>query len=275
MKITFLGTAAAEGCPAVFCNCDYCREARSLGGKNIRTRSQAIINDDLLLDLPADTYSHFLTNNIEGHKINYIFITHAHADHCYPMELHNTCRPFVSHDTGGKKLTVYSSAGAFKNIENTIKWPDYPLLCKVLKPFEVTELGDYTVTALPARHSTVEDGALIYIIEGEKKILYAHDTGFFYDEVFDYIKQKGFVFDLVSLDCTNIDIPASDTSSHMSIDCLTRVLQKLAEFGAVTENTKKVINHFSHNAGPIHHKLEERVSPLGYIVSYDGLCIEI
>ena len=62
MKIKFLGTAAAEGFPAVFCNCEYCNKARELGGKNIRTRSQAIIDNKLLIDLPADTYFHFLQN---------------------------------------------------------------------------------------------------------------------------------------------------------------------------------------------------------------------
>ena len=51
MKVTFLGTAAAEGFPAVFCNCRFCKEARVLGGKNLRTRSQSIVNDDLLIDL--------------------------------------------------------------------------------------------------------------------------------------------------------------------------------------------------------------------------------
>ena len=60
MKITFLGTAAAEAMPATFCNCKYCIEARRLGGKNIRTRSQSIIDGKLLIDLPADTYYHFL-----------------------------------------------------------------------------------------------------------------------------------------------------------------------------------------------------------------------
>ena len=56
MILTFLGTAAAEGVPAVFCNCKFCNEARRLGGKNIRTRSQSIVNDDLLIDIPADTF---------------------------------------------------------------------------------------------------------------------------------------------------------------------------------------------------------------------------
>ena len=45
MEFTYLGTAAAEGWPAVFCRCKYCLEAQRLGGKNIRTRSQAIINE--------------------------------------------------------------------------------------------------------------------------------------------------------------------------------------------------------------------------------------
>ena len=49
MKIKYLGTAAAEAFPAIFCNCKYCEEARELGGKNIRTRSQSLVNDDLLI----------------------------------------------------------------------------------------------------------------------------------------------------------------------------------------------------------------------------------
>ena len=50
MKLTYLGTAAAEGWPAAFCNCDGCRAARRLGGRNIRTRSQALVDDALLLE---------------------------------------------------------------------------------------------------------------------------------------------------------------------------------------------------------------------------------
>ena len=82
MKITFLGTAAAEAMPATFCNCKYCIEARRLGGKNIRTRSQTLIDDSLLIDLPADTYFHFIQNGIEGDKISHLLITHSHGDHC-------------------------------------------------------------------------------------------------------------------------------------------------------------------------------------------------
>ena len=60
MKFRYLGTAAAEGWPAVFCNCDHCHRAKKAGGRNIRTRSQALINDDLLIDFPSDSYHHAL-----------------------------------------------------------------------------------------------------------------------------------------------------------------------------------------------------------------------
>ena len=60
MKITYYGTAAGEAWPGVFCRCELCEKARALGGKNIRTRSQALVNDDLLLDLPPENHMHSL-----------------------------------------------------------------------------------------------------------------------------------------------------------------------------------------------------------------------
>lgn len=45
MKIKYLGTAAAEGVPAIFCRCEVCRKSKAAGGRNIRTRSQSIIDD--------------------------------------------------------------------------------------------------------------------------------------------------------------------------------------------------------------------------------------
>ena len=273
MKLTYLGTAAAEGMPGVFCNCEYCKEARRLGGKNIRTRSQAIINDDLLIDLPADTYSHFLNNNIEGDKIKYLLVTHSHQDHFYPDDLRMR-RDVYAHDMRVDKLQVYCGEGTADKIDKSDILEFGTIECNLLKPFDKVDIGGYTVTALPARHYH-GDGALFYIIEGEKTILYAHDTGYFYDEVFEYIKENKIVFDLASFDCTNVDIPINDEGSHMGIENINRVVGLLREMGAVTDETKMVINHFSHNGAPLHHKLEERVGEYGYIVSYDGMSVEL
>lgn len=272
MRLTYLGTAAAEGFPAVFCNCDYCREARRLGGKNIRTRSQALINDDLLIDLPADTYSHFLKGNIEGYKIKYLLVTHSHSDHFYPAELEMRHNGFA-HNMDAEKLQLFCGKGAHKAFE-AIKKDVWNIDAKLIKPFESVIFGNYTVTSLPARHF-IGDEPLIYLIESDKTILYAHDTGYFLDEAFDFLEEKSVKLDFISLDCTCVDIPVSDEKSHMDIENIERLVKKLVDIDVITDSTIKAVNHFSHNANPIHHILEQRVAPLGYIVSYDGLSIEI
>ena len=272
MKLTYLGTAAAEGFPALFCNCQYCNAARSLGGKNIRTRSQALINEDLLIDLPPDTYTHFLTNGILGHRIRYLLITHSHRDHLLPTELWSHKPPYA-HQMDCTQLQVYCSQGAYDAIRKITDDNDY-VRVQLVKPFETLRLGDYEVCPLPARHAEGDD-AVIYLIKGDRTILYAHDTGYFYEEVFEYLEKNQIHIDLISLDCTNVDIPISNTSSHMGIPNILDTVQRLTAMGAVDDNTIKYINHFSHNANPIQSVLEERVASLGYRVSHDGLSVEI
>lgn len=268
MKLKYLGTAAAEGFPALFCNCKYCEEARRLGGKNIRTRSQSLVNDDLLIDFPADTYHHFLTHGIEGDRIKYLIVTHAHSDHLYPTDLYNR-HGCYAHDMRTPELEVFCSdysasrIGEPKNVK-----------VNLIKPFEAFEFGSYQVTALPARHMPGGE-PLFYIIENEgKTLLYAHDTGYFFDEVFDFIEKNHFRFDMLSLDCTNVDIPIPDTGSHMGFSNINRVVEKLRSFSAVDNDTVICINHFSHNGNPLHDHLLGRASEYGYLVSYDGFEVE-
>lgn len=273
MKITYFGTAAAEGFPAVFCNCKYCVEARKSNDKrNIRTRSQSLVNDDLLIDFPADTYIHFLNNNIEGDKIKYLLITHSHQDHLYPEDF-NMRFGCYAHNMRAEKLQVYCTDGAYNKILNNTK-ETACIDLHLIKPFEKFELDGYEIIPLPARHFD-GDNAVFYIIKGEKTILYAHDTGYFFDEVFEYLKNENVRFDMISLDCTNVNIPISDNGSHMGIDNIKRLVIKLEEISAIDGNTIKYINHFSHNANPDHTYLENTVKDMDFNVSYDGLSVNI
>lgn len=268
MKLTYLGTAAAEGFPALFCNCKYCVEARALGGKNIRTRSQSLVNDDLLIDFPADTYHHFLENGIEGDKIKYLIITHAHADHLYATDLYNR-HGCYAHNMRVPTLEVFCSGSTASHIGQP---PNVKVT--VLEPFKSVEFGDYRVTALPARHMPNGE-PFFYIIENcGKTLLYAHDTGYFFEEVFDFIKENNIRFDMVSLDCTNVDIAIPDTGSHMGFPNIGRVLERLEAFGAVDSKTVKCVNHFSHNGNPLHEHLCSRAAEYGYLVSYDGCKVD-
>ncbi len=273
MKLQIFGTAAAECMPALFCNCEYCREARKLGGKNIRTRSQALVNGDLLIDLPADTYLHFLTNGIEGDLIKYLLITHPHPDHLYAEEFERRGYPFA-HGMREKTLEVHCGAGAIRRIE---KIPNVQnIRVHRIAPYQPTKVGDYTVTALPARH--MDDPAeepYIYIIQSkDASLLYAHDTGYFFDEVLDYIEKEKLYFDCISFDCTNVSMPSSDKGGHMGIYNILRLNNRLEAIGASSEKTVKIINHFSHNGNPLQHILEEKVRPYGWLAAYDGMVTE-
>ena len=269
MKVTYLGTAAAEGFPALFCNCQYCNEARKVGGKNIRTRSQTIINDDLLIDFPADTYSHFLQNGIKGDQIKYLLITHSHSDHFYFQDLFMRRGPFA-HNMSVPSLKVFCSKSVYD------KFDIIPENVKVmiLEPYQSIKFGQYMITTLPARHM-LDSEAFIYIIQGEKTLLYAHDTGYFYEDVFEFIEKNKFAFDMVSLDCTNVDIPITDEGTHMGFPNIERVLNRLTAMGAITDLTLKYVNHFSHNGNPLQYILEEKAKYYDCLVSYDGCQVVI
>ena len=157
MKFRYLGTAAAEGFPAMFCDCDYCREARKRKGKNIRTRSQSIINEDLLIDLPADTYMHALSGDLELFKIKYLLITHEHKDHFYPQELINRGHWYAPKLKD--KIVVISSSTVYEEYLEKTKTLPQPIRdlidFRVVKAFEKITLGEYEIIPLPARHGSM------------------------------------------------------------------------------------------------------------------------
>jgi len=46
-------------------------------------------------------------------------------------------------------------------------------------------------------------GPYIYIIkQKDKNMLYAHDSGVFFDEVFEYLETTGIYFNFISIDAT-------------------------------------------------------------------------
>ena len=115
MKLKYLGTAAAEGYPAMFCDCENCRRALKEKGKNIRSRSQAIIDNELLIDFPCDTYYHCMLNGINLHDIHNCLITHVHRDHLYPVDFLYFKNGF-SHPAPDYKLNLYGSVDVEKKI---------------------------------------------------------------------------------------------------------------------------------------------------------------
>ena len=269
MKFNFLGTAAYEGIPALFCSCESCKKARQIGGKSIRTRSQAIIDDCLLLDFPADTLSHMLYHGIDMKKIRNCFITHNHSDHLYVDDM-KIMREGFAHTEDDYSITYYLTEVAGKSVKDELS--SIPKIAvNFVYPFQSVTVDKHTVIPLPAIHST-ESGPVIYqIYDNKNRVLYAHDTHFLHDDMWDFWKKEKPYFDLVSLDCTNAMRPM-DYIGHMSLEENIEVKERMLEMGVADHNTIFVCNHFSHNGlSVLYEDFEEVAKKEGFLTSYDGL----
>ena len=278
MKFKFLGTGAAEGFPAMYCGCAYCEAARKSGGRDLRTRSQAMIDEDLLIDYPSDSFVHAMQYRLRMDSVKYIFVTHSHLDHFAPEDA--TMRGLAfAHNIREPLVTVYGNEA----VKKVYDWAHETMIGKIkdgytyrlLKAYEPVQAGEYTVIPLPARHDPNENCYIFVIRKGGRTILYGNDTGMLYEEVFDYLKEQKMYFDMVSLDCTMVENPVPDEGSHMGVDGVVRVKARLIANGNADGRTKFFANHFSHNGNPTQERLEKLLLPHGIMPAYDGLEVEL
>lgn len=276
MKIKYLGTGCYEGTPAILCNCDVCQKARKLGGKNLRSRSQALIDDDLLIDMPADTYCHFLTYGINLLDIKHWLITHTHSDHFYPQDLPATGHGYTHHSDDWNGIDFYASVDFKPDFDKYVFEENHK---KFIRYHEVTagkefKTGDYSVIPLKANHAG-ENALFFSVTKNGKNLLYAHDTGPLFDETWERMKQSGIIYDLVSVDCTAGAQMTYHYPKHMCLGWDIEFRKKMLDLGLADEHTIFVLNHFSHNGkDSVYEDFKPIAEKYGFITSFDGLEIE-
>lgn len=265
MEILFLGTAAAEGWPGLFCQCEYCQEARTLGGKNIRTRSSVQIDGKYKFDFPPDTYHHVLTHGLCLADIRHLIITHCHEDHFYRDDLAMRGEPFA-HFIDDQGLDVYGD----RWVREMMDWEK--LGTAGIRFHEVEagsgyQVGEAELFPFKANHFE-RKGAHIYVFRKDgQSLLYGNDSGFFFQEVWEDLRR--FCLDAVLLDCTH---GADDNwDNHMGIPAVIKTREQMLREGIASEETVFVATHFSHNGGLLHEELEARLNPHGFLVAYDGM----
>lgn len=284
MKFTFLGTSASEGFPNAFCGCDNCEKARQAGGRSLRKRSAALIDDELLIDLGPDLMAASLQHGISLAKLRYCLQTHEHADHLDPSHLLSrspSCRV-----EGAPRLHYYASANALQRAARIIR-SDEPglallepavgerlnLSVYVVAPFERFEVGPYEVTSLRANHAH-ETTAMLYLIERDGRVIfYGTDTGEMPEETWKALERFGKMCHLVVLDHTFGFLKRSTT--HLNAEQFLEQVTRLREIGLVGEKTRILATHIGHHSHPIHEELAAYASEHGYEVAYDGLVIEV
>ncbi|MGI5884816.1 MAG: MBL fold metallo-hydrolase, partial [Candidatus Spyradocola sp.] len=248
MKVQILGTAAAEGWPALFCNCEACRKARALGGRNVRTRAGTMIDDQLLIDFSADTYGNALRFGLDLSRVHTLLVTHDHEDHLYAEDLGTRYTWFAHLDAQAPEtLWVYGNDRVGAQVaRGTFPYggPNGRVAFRRIVPFRTEEApGGHRFTALMALHDRSQQ-CYLYLVEDAagKAFLYGHDTGLFPQETMDFL--AGRHLDLVTLDCT--DGPNAEGTNHMGFPDDREMQRRLQEIGCVDERTKMVLTHFSH-----------------------------
>jgi len=275
MKIKYLGTAAFEGIPNPFCECEVCKKARRLGGRELRTRSQALIDGELLIDFPGDAVRHAQEYGLSFSGIKNLLITHSHSDHLIATDI-RIKQPGFSNFSKEKILNIYGGKSAIDIIDE--KCPgargDYLELYEI-HDFQKFVVGGYTVTALKALHD-MSSCPFFFIIEKDgKALMYGNDTGYFLDETWDYLAKNPVHLDLVSLDCTAGNDPVMTYDSHMNLNDNIKVKQRLKELGFADEKTIYVTTHFSHNGTSANYcDFAPIAEKSGFLTAYDGMEIE-
>ena len=279
MKITHLGTAAAERIPALFCRCDLCRHAARSGGKEVRTQSQAVIDGHVLLDLPGDTYLHYLRGGLDLPAVDSLLITHWHSDHFYGEDLAYRMGGYALDNP--TLLTVYGSATVRGFYDRAFfleqRYDDTRLRFVTVRPGDVFELpGGYECRAFEANHGHHFGDCLFYAVTHEgRSMLYAHDTGFFPERTWDLLRDCGLRFDYVSLDCTHALAGDVEERVHMGFEGDLRTRDRMVALGIADERTVFVANHFSHNGRATYAELEDFAAAHGFVASYDGMTTEV
>lgn len=270
MRLKILGTAAAEGWPAIFCNCETCNRARAAGGKNFRTRASVQIDDIFKIDLPPDTHYHQYHYGLKLSELKHLFITHSHSDHFAPEEIMYLGSPFA-HNLANPPVKIYANdaaLGALKDV-GAAKLPVELIPAEPFKPIRADHL---TFTPIKAAHKPTEE-ALNYVIQSDTgTVLYASDTGLYEQPTMDHLAQ--YKFDLLIVECTQGNLGRPSTL-HMSFDGVVELRNRLEAIGTLKPETRTVITHFSHNALTLHDELEAIANPEGIEVAYDGIELEV
>lgn len=271
MKLTVLGSAAAEAIPDPYCSCDVCQTARREGGPHIRGRSAALVNDDLLIDFGPDVISAASQFRLYLGNVSTLLITHNHLDHWLPQNLKWRESGFTP--TPISPLTIYGPADIGQGIESYVeKAPS--LAYRPVTGGERWTAGPYQCTAVPATHGGGLIEALLYVVDdGAHRLFYATDTSSLSEAAWDLLRACG-PFDLILLDATSGLRSGGD--AHHGFEKFIETRERMIMEGLlIPSKTTLVAHHFSHNGGLTHTGLVEKYKPYNVMISYDGMVLSL
>jgi len=282
MEILFLGTAAAEGIPALFCRCDTCLNAEESGAYDIRSRCGYLINRHLMIDITPDIMLHKRLYSLDLTAVDTLCITHSHTDHLNIADLcfRSTGAMHYATIPDEKPIAVYANKKSCEVIRKGLEFDfgvpeNASINIHVISAKSIIQSAELKVIPFNARHDTREDCLFYLIQEGEQAFIQINDSGLPEKEFELALTEalEGRKLSAVSMDCTFC--LKSGKASHMGVTENIALKKHLLHASLANEKTLFFANHFSHNGHASHKELSDALSPHGITPAYDGMVLSL
>jgi len=254
MRIRFLGTGAAEGIPAINCDCPHCRRAREEDGKLMRERASILFSlpgYELLVDTPPDIRRLINKNNIT--HLDGIFITSSSYEHVGGIKEFEFWRG---------EIDFLADERLFEIIKRE-HWTDRLQSVMFYIPYyagAILHFSAFSIIPFAARSLTPIYG--LSIKEGDTRVVYTSDT---VNRLTNYARRLMSGCDLLIVNTPTFKPPKAD---HITV---VEAIQLKEE----VEAKRLILTYINHHNKP-HDELEEYVRQFeGVEVAYDGMEVEV
>ena len=287
MKLTFLGTGAGEGYPGYWCECPHCTYARKHRGKNLRTNSSMVIDEELLIDIGPSCFDNAARFGVNLSKIKTLLVTHPHEDHLQPQHLYwrNTDESLLpltyveKMRHGGPRFTdipqlnIYGNSFVMETLRKSLDdMEELKINLHEIKEGKEEKTDGYRILPVRGNHGSQQGFSHSYIIQkDEKTVLYALDSGSYDEDQFALIQE--YQYDAVIMEgTTGLN---EQYGGHMCLVNNIRIRDRLKENKCLRENSRFLLTHLSPHWCPPHDWYESIAASEGLELAYDGLQIEV
>lgn len=287
MKLTFLGTGAGETYPGYWCECPHCTYARKHRGKNLRTNSSMVIDEELLIDMGPSCFDNAARFGVNLSKLKTLLVTHPHEDHLYPQHLRwrNTDESLLpltyveKMRHGGPRFTdipqlnIYGNSFVMETLRKSLDdMEELKINLHEIKEGKEEKTDGYRILPVRGNHGSQQGFSHSYIIQKDgKTLLYALDSGSYDEDQFALIQE--YQYDAVIMEgTTGLN---EQYGGHMCLMNNIRIRDRLKENKCLRENSRFLLTHLSPHWCPPHDWYESIVASEGLELAYDGLQIEV